>query len=154
MEVWLNTLLKESGTSLHSVIRTASIAIKDPSFKLKDFLDTYPAQVWCIFTRILVLVITWFWVKLVLISTSKMQFVVFEKFTSAYYTKWQEKSCHILLIIYMKKQHRKVRALFVIYSRVTTLHSCYMRLLSFSANKKRGLFSRTLLRDKVKLLCI
>ena len=54
----------------------------------------------------------------------------------------------------MKKQHRKVRVLFVIYSRVTTLHSCYMRLLSFSANKKRGLFSRTLLRDKVKLLCI
>ncbi|XP_066028864.1 dynein axonemal heavy chain 5 isoform X2 [Pocillopora verrucosa] len=45
VEVWLNTLLKESGTSLHSVIRTASIAIKDPSFKLKDFLDTYPAQV-------------------------------------------------------------------------------------------------------------
>ena len=49
MEVWLNTLLKESGTSLHSVIRTASIAIRDPSFKLKDFLDTYPAQVWYIF---------------------------------------------------------------------------------------------------------
>ena len=71
-----------------------------------------------------------------------MQFVVFEKFTSAYYTKWQEKSCHILLIIYIKKQHRKVRALFVIYSRVTTLHSCYMRLHSFSANKKRVLFSR------------
>ena len=81
-----------------------------------------------------------------------MQFVVFEKFTSAYYTKWQEKSCHILLIIYMKKQHRKVRALFVIYSRVTTLHSCYMRLHSFSANKKLVLFSRTLIRDKGKLL--
>ena len=45
MEVWLNTLLMESRTSLHSVIRTASIAIKDPNFKLKDFLDTYPAQV-------------------------------------------------------------------------------------------------------------
>ena len=45
VEVWLNTLLKESRTSLHSVIRTASIAIKDPNFKLKDFLDTFPAQV-------------------------------------------------------------------------------------------------------------
>jgi len=45
VEVWLNTLLMESRSSLHSVIRTASIAIKDPSFKLKDFLDTYPAQV-------------------------------------------------------------------------------------------------------------
>ena len=52
----------------------------------------------------------------------------------------------------MKKQHRKVRALFVIYSRVTTLHSCYMRLHSFSANNKRVLFSRTLLRDKVKFV--
>ena len=36
-----------------------------------------------------------------------MQFVVFEKFTSAYYTKWQEKSCHILLIIYIKKTTQK-----------------------------------------------
>ncbi|KAJ7385892.1 Dynein heavy chain 5, axonemal [Desmophyllum pertusum] len=45
VEMWLNTLLKEAGTSVHSVIRTASIAIKDSSFKLKDFLDTYPAQV-------------------------------------------------------------------------------------------------------------
>lgn len=45
VEVWLNTLLKESRMSLHSVIQTASIAIKDPAFKLKDFLDAYPAQV-------------------------------------------------------------------------------------------------------------
>ena len=45
VEVWLNTLLKESRASLRSVIQTASIAIKDPAFKLKDFLDAYPAQV-------------------------------------------------------------------------------------------------------------
>ena len=45
MEVWLNTLLEESRFSLRSVIQTASIAIKDSSFKLKDFLDSYPAQV-------------------------------------------------------------------------------------------------------------
>lgn len=45
VEVWLNTLLKESRASLHSVIQTASIAIKDSAFKLKDFLDAYPAQV-------------------------------------------------------------------------------------------------------------
>ena len=45
VELWLNTLLKESRSSLHSVIRMASIAIRDSGFKLKDFLDTYPAQV-------------------------------------------------------------------------------------------------------------
>ena len=45
VEVWLNTLLRESRGSLRSVIQTASIAIKDPAFKLKDFLDAYPAQV-------------------------------------------------------------------------------------------------------------
>ena len=38
-----------------------------------------------------------------------MQFVVFEKFTCAYYTKLQEKSCHYLLITYMKKLLRKSR---------------------------------------------
>ena len=31
-----------------------------------------------------------------------MQFVVFEKFTSAYYTKLQDKSYYFLLIMYMK----------------------------------------------------
>ena len=36
-----------------------------------------------------------------------------------------------------------VRALFVIYTRVTTLHSCYTRMHSFSANQKRVIFSCT-----------
>ena len=38
-----------------------------------------------------------------------MQFVVSEKFTCAYYTKLQEKSCRYLLITYMKKLLRKSR---------------------------------------------
>ena len=38
-----------------------------------------------------------------------MQFIVLDKFTIAYYTKLQEKSCYYLLITYMKKHHRKSR---------------------------------------------
>ena len=38
-----------------------------------------------------------------------MQFVVFEKFTTAYYTKLHKKSCY-LLVIYMKKASQKVKA--------------------------------------------
>ena len=36
-----------------------------------------------------------------------------------------------------------VLALFVIYTRVTTLHSCCMRMHSFPANQKRVIFSCT-----------
>ena len=58
--------------------------------------------------------------NLMFISTSKIskttklhepegqvQFVVFEKFTSAHYVKLQEKSCYYLLIMYMKKMKRQ-----------------------------------------------
>ena len=58
--------------------------------------------------------------NLMFISTSKIskttkfhepegqvQFVVFEKFTSAHYAKLQEKSCYYLLIMSMKKMKRQ-----------------------------------------------
>ena len=53
----------------------------------------------------------------------------------------------------MKKTSQKVKTdeilkacgLFVICTRVTTLHSCYMRMHQFSANQKRVIFSCTLL---------
>ena len=45
MELWLLALLKEAQKSLHGVIRMASVAIKDPAFKLIEFLDTFAAQV-------------------------------------------------------------------------------------------------------------
>ena len=70
--------------------------------------------------------------------------VLLGQFTSAYCTKFLEKSCYLLLIMYMKKHassqdrqnFKSVRALFVIYTSVTTLHSCYMRMLLFSANQE------------------
>lgn len=34
-----------SQSSLHSIIRTAYVAVSDESFQLLEFLDTYPAQV-------------------------------------------------------------------------------------------------------------
>mgnify|MGYP001795963232 CR=1 FL=1 len=50
VEVWLLALLKEAQKSLHGVITMASIAIKDPRFKLIDFMDNFPAQVWMTYT--------------------------------------------------------------------------------------------------------
>ena len=38
-------LLQMSKKSVHSVIRTASMAITDPAFKLMEFESHYPAQV-------------------------------------------------------------------------------------------------------------
>uniref|UniRef100_A0A669PBP7 Dynein axonemal heavy chain 5 n=1 Tax=Phasianus colchicus TaxID=9054 RepID=A0A669PBP7_PHACC len=45
VEIWLNSLLKESQLSLHHVIRQAAIHIQETSFQLIEFLSTYPAQV-------------------------------------------------------------------------------------------------------------
>lgn len=45
MEQWLLALLLGAQSALHSVIRMASVAIKDPVFKLLEFMDTFPAQV-------------------------------------------------------------------------------------------------------------
>ncbi|NXL61516.1 DYH5 protein, partial [Chordeiles acutipennis] len=45
VEVWLNSLLKESQLSLHDVIRQAAVHIQETSFQLTEFLSTYPAQV-------------------------------------------------------------------------------------------------------------
>eukprot|EP00079_Xenopus_tropicalis_P026874 XP_012820905.1 PREDICTED: dynein heavy chain 5, axonemal [Xenopus tropicalis] len=45
VEVWLNSLLKESQSSLHLVIRQAAIGIQDSGFQLIEFLSSFPAQV-------------------------------------------------------------------------------------------------------------
>ena len=45
MEVWLGELLNLSKSSVHAVIRMASIAIGDPSFNMIEFENDYPAQV-------------------------------------------------------------------------------------------------------------
>ncbi|XP_051466218.1 dynein axonemal heavy chain 5 [Apus apus] len=45
VEVWLNSLLKESQLSLHHVIRQAAEHIQETGFQLPEFLSTYPAQV-------------------------------------------------------------------------------------------------------------
>ena len=67
-------------------------------------------------------------------------------YRSANYTKSQEESFYYLLITNMKTHRQKsrltkfesVRALFVLCTRVTTLHS-------FSANQKRVIISCTLI---------
>lgn len=45
MEVWLNSLLEESQSSLHLVIRQAAANIQESGFHLIEFLSSFPAQV-------------------------------------------------------------------------------------------------------------
>lgn len=45
VEVWLDALLKESQSSLHSVIRKAATATQEPEFQFINFLNSFPAQV-------------------------------------------------------------------------------------------------------------
>uniref|UniRef100_H3DP07 Dynein, axonemal, heavy chain 5 n=1 Tax=Tetraodon nigroviridis TaxID=99883 RepID=H3DP07_TETNG len=45
VEVWLDALLKESQSSLHSVIRKAATATQEPDFQFINFLNSFPAQV-------------------------------------------------------------------------------------------------------------
>ena len=72
-----------------------------------------------------------------------MQFAVFEKFTSAY---WHHIAQEIILLLVNNTHEKNItnsqdkhefwqHTPFVIYTCVTTLHSCYMRMHSFSANQ-------------------
>jgi dynein heavy chain len=45
VEIWLGDLLRISRKSIHGIIRTASIATTDPSFKLIEFENMFPAQI-------------------------------------------------------------------------------------------------------------
>ncbi|XP_027953732.1 dynein heavy chain 5, axonemal [Eumetopias jubatus] len=45
VEVWLNSLLEESRSSLHLVIRQAAANIQETGFQLIEFLSSFPAQV-------------------------------------------------------------------------------------------------------------
>ncbi|GAB1299283.1 Dynein axonemal heavy chain 5 [Apodemus speciosus] len=45
VEVWLNSLLEESQSSLRLVIRQAAANIQEPGFQLIEFLSSFPAQV-------------------------------------------------------------------------------------------------------------
>ena len=45
VEVWLGTLLNAALSSLHVVIKNASVAISDPNFELINFFNSFPAQV-------------------------------------------------------------------------------------------------------------
>ena len=66
----------------------------------------------------------------------RVKFVVFEEVTSAYYTKFLEKSCYYLLIMYMNQHHRKSRERQTKFWKraraIFNLHLCYNFALLFS----------------------
>ena len=66
----------------------------------------------------------------------QVQFAVFENFTSAYYTKLQEKLCYYLLIMYMEKHHRKSRQtkFWELARAICNLHTCYNFALMLREN--------------------
>lgn len=45
VEIWLKQLLDKSKKSVHTVIRTAYMALQDTNFQLIEFLNSFPAQV-------------------------------------------------------------------------------------------------------------
>ena len=45
VEIWLGDLLRISRHTLHTIIRTASVAILDPGFNILEFENTFPSQV-------------------------------------------------------------------------------------------------------------
>ena len=45
VEVWLMDLLKQAQWSLHVVIREAAVSVKDPSFDMMNFFNTFASQV-------------------------------------------------------------------------------------------------------------
>lgn len=47
VEVWLGSLLKEALHSVHVVVKSAAVAVDDPSFEMIEFMNTFPAQVSC-----------------------------------------------------------------------------------------------------------
>ena len=43
-------LLKQAQWSLHVVIRESSVLVKEPSFDMRNFLNSFPAQVYSSFS--------------------------------------------------------------------------------------------------------
>jgi dynein heavy chain len=61
VEVWLNSLLEESQSSLHHVIQQAAANIQEMGFQLIEFLSSFPAQV-----SVLKVLSTFFFYKVVI----------------------------------------------------------------------------------------
>lgn len=51
VETWLGDLLRMTRTSVHGIIREAAITITDPQFKLLEFENMFPAQVFAFYAN-------------------------------------------------------------------------------------------------------